>query len=275
MTIDYPHHALVLRPRRQLGGISRRPAATGTRDDRSVLAGRRPFRHRAGGKSTTRRRAIPLRHRARRRGVMPSTQLLDAAKIELDRRRRAPALAAAATSRQFHSSRSAYVGLGGAADVPGIYTPKARRSPCFRSPCGALSPTLPAQLRLYTVDFDAMKIVLARQAEAPAGTGHAAADLRRRVRAACNRIRRRPTRSSPSTWNITARPNGILHRGEILGGGAIVTRCAYADGMENVSDPIPSGKLPPGPDRTGVLRAVRVDDSLVGSRRARRRMAAR
>src|SRR5690242_6674204 len=111
------------------------------------------------------------------------------------------------------STSSAHAQSDSAVDVPGIYTPQGSPFALLNAPDASPQPTTAQQT------FDA----------------------------AFRRVQSYPVPPYAvwtSTWHITRRPMGY-YTGETKS--VEVNRYALrlADGMENVSDPIPSGKLPP------------------------------
>jgi hypothetical protein len=175
-------------------------------------------------------------------GVMPSNALLDAAKIPVDRARATTGFGGggAVTAIPFVAQQVS-VGAAVQRDVPGIYTPQG--SPFSLFPFvvwGAISHEF-LKHYAFTMDFDAMKLVLQAPEAARAPTAQQIFD------AAFRRLQSYPAPPYAvwtSTWHITRTPMGY-YTGE--SSSVEVNRYALrlADGMENVSDPIPSGKLPP------------------------------
>jgi len=176
-------------------------------------------------------------------GVVPSNALIDAAKIRVDRARATTGFGGggAVTAVPFVAQRVS-VGTALQRDVPGIYTPQG--SPFSLFPFvvwGAISHEF-LKHYAFTMDFDAMKIVLQAPEDAvKAPTAQQIFD------AAFRRLQSYPAPPYAvwtSAWHITRTPMGY-YTGE--SSSVEVNRYALrlADGMENVSDPIPSGKLPP------------------------------
>ena len=242
-TMDYPHDRLVLRPRSAAVRRLLKTSASGAHDtivpcylvgDHFVIApaavndapGLFLFDSGlAGG------------------GVMPSNALIEAAKIPVDRARATTGLGGggAVTAIPFVAQRVS-VGMALQRDVKGVYTPQG--SPFSLFPFvvwGAISHEF-LKHYAFTMDFDAMKIVLqAPQAVVSAPTAQQIFD------AAFRRLQSYPAPPYAvwtSTWHITRTPMGY-YTGESSSVEVIAMRCASPTRMENVSDPIPSGKLPP------------------------------
>lgn len=176
-------------------------------------------------------------------GVMPSAQLVAAAGIRLNEAGAGTGYggAGAVTSVPFVAQRVT-VGSATQENVGGIYTPQGNPFGLFPfTVWGAISNDF-LRPYAYTVDFDAMKVVLQR---APPAAGFTTAQ--RIVDAAFRRLQSYPVPPYAiwtATWHIAQRPMGY-YTGESSSVQAHRYAVRLSDGMENVSDPIPSGKLPP------------------------------
>jgi hypothetical protein len=178
-------------------------------------------------------------------GLMPSPQLLSAARIPIDQSLSGTGYGGggAITTLPFVARRVA-VGDAVQQDVPGLYTPQG--SPLSIFPFlvwGAISNDF-LKHYAYTVDFDAMTIVL----RAPENTS--SANLSPTQRIFDDAFRRWQTYPVPAyavwtlTWQIRQTPMGF-YTGSATSTEVHRYALRLADGMENVSDPIGSGKLPP------------------------------
>ncbi len=178
-------------------------------------------------------------------GLMASQQLVAAAKIQLNHAAAGTGFGGggAVTAIPFVAHRIA-VGDAMQQNVAGIYTPQGSPLTIFPfTVWGAVSNDF-LKHYAYTVDFDAMKIVLATPQTAQS------APLAPAQRIFDEAFRRWQTYPVPpyaiwtATWHISAIPMGFY-----TGTNSDVEVHRYAvrlaDGMENVSDPIASGKLPP------------------------------
>lgn len=185
-------------------------------------------------------------------GVMPSAQLLTAAGIALEQNHASTGYGGggAVTDVPFTAQRIA-VGSAVQQNVRGIYTPEG--SPFGIFPFivwGAISNDFLAHYA-YTVDFDAMKIVLAPSS--PPDTSRA---LQQIYDAAFRRWQSYPVPNYviwTATWNIRARPMGY-YTGEKSSVEVHRYAVRLSDGMENGSDPPADGRLPPaliGPEFLG------------------------
>jgi Aspartyl protease/Tetratricopeptide repeat len=269
-TVDYPRNRLVLRPRSSSASAAFEAGADNAHDaivpcylvgDHFVIAPAAV--NDAGG-------LFLFDSGLAGGGVMPSNALVEAAKIPVDRARATTGFGGggAVTAIPF-VAQSVSVGTALQRDVPGIYTPQG--SPFSLFPFvvwGAVSHEF-LKHYAFTLDFDAMKIVLqAPHAVATAPTAQQIFD------AAFRRLQSYPVPPYAvwtSTWHITRTPMGY-YTGE--SSSVEVNRYAVrlADGMENVSDPIPSGKLPPaliepeflGPFAWTIRSSVRVAPAQAG-----------
>lgn len=244
VTIDYPHDALVLRPRSASAEFQARASAEHATIVPCWLVGDHFVMARAQVND-----AAPglflFDSGLAGGGVMPSQQLLSAAKIELDRAHAGTGIGGGGDVQSVpFVAKRVTVGSAVQTDVPGVYTPQG--SPLGMFPFTVWGVISNDFLRsyAYTVDFDAMTIVLARSAAAPAT---APATPQQIFDAAFARLQSYPVPPYAvftDTWNITARPMGY-YTGETSSVEVHRYAVRLSDGMENVSDPIPSGKLPP------------------------------
>ncbi|MGA8475535.1 MAG: aspartyl protease family protein [Candidatus Cybelea sp.] len=178
-------------------------------------------------------------------GIMPSADLLKAAAIPLDQAHASAGVGGggAVMGVPFVAGRVA-VGSAVQNAVPGIYTPQGSPFTIFPFTLwGALSNEF---LRHYafTVDFDAMTIVLAPPSPA---AGAPRLSPQQIFDASFRRLQSYPVPPYAvwtATWNIHARPMGY-YTGEKSS--IEVSRYAVrlSDGLENVSNPSADGKLPP------------------------------
>ena len=160
VTIDYPHHALVLRPRSASAEFQRRAGATGATiepffwvGDHFVIAAARVNAAPPG--------LFLFDSGLAGGGLMPSTLLLEAAKIALDRSKATTGVGGGgAIAAVPFVAESVAVGSAVQHNVAGIYTPEG--SPFALFPFAVWGAISDIFLRnyAYTVDFDAMKIVL-------------------------------------------------------------------------------------------------------------------
>lgn len=242
-TMDYPRNRLVLRPRSAAASAAFEAGASDAHDaivpcylvgDHFIIAPAAV--NDAGG-------LFLFDSGLAGGGVMPSDALVGAANLSVDRARATTGFGGggAVTAIPFVAQRVS-VGTAQQRDVPGIYTPQG--SPFSLFPFvvwGAISHEF-LKHYAFTMDFDAMKIALeAPEASAKPPTAQQIFD------AAFRRLQSYPVPPYAvwtSTWHITRTPMGY-YTGE--SSSVEVNRYAVrlADGMENVSDPIPSGKLPP------------------------------
>jgi len=245
VTIDYPHNRLVLRPRSASvsAGFEAQAVAAGAAIEPCYLVGdhfviaqaqvnEAPaglFLFDSGGAGV---------------GVMPSPQLVTAAGIPLNA---APQSGTGAggtvTAVPFVAQRVA-VGSAVQHNVGGLYTPQGSPFEIFPfTVWGAISNDFLKNYS-YTVDFDAMKIVL------EPGSAVASTQLspsQRIFDAAFRRLQSYPVPAYAvwtATWHIAAHPMGF-YTGESHSVETYRYAVRLSDGMENVSDPMPSGKLPP------------------------------
>ena len=154
-------------------------------------------------------------------------------------------MAAEERSRRFPSSRTgSHVGEAVQQNVAGIYTPQGSPLTIFPfTVWGAVSNDF-LKHYAYTVDFDAMKIVLASP---PTPQSASLSPVQRIFDEAFRRWQTYPVPPYAiwtTTWHISAIPMGF-YTGTSSGVEFHRYAVRLADGMENVSDPIPSGKLPP------------------------------
>jgi predicted aspartyl protease len=175
-------------------------------------------------------------------GLMPSAELLKAAAITLNETATATGYGGggALTAVPFVARRVA-VGDAVQENVAGIYTPQG--SPLGLFPFEVWGAISDAFLRhyAYTVDFDAMTIVLQAPAASPLSPAQQIFDAAfRRLQS----YRVPPYAIWTATWHITETPMGY-YTGEATSVEVHRYAVRLSDGMENVSDPIPSGKLPP------------------------------
>jgi hypothetical protein len=179
-------------------------------------------------------------------GLMPSAALVKDASIRIDPKTASTGIGGggSVTAIPFVARRVA-VGNAVQADVPGIFTPQGDPFGIFPfAVWGAISNDF-LKHYAYTVDFDAMKIVLA-----PPATSAPAPALppgQRIFDAAFRRLQSYPIPDyavSTDTWHIRQTPMGYY-----TGSASSIETHRYAfrlsDGMENVSDPSLNGKLPP------------------------------
>jgi hypothetical protein len=178
-------------------------------------------------------------------GLLPSAQLVQAAGIALSAASAGSGVGGGGTltAVPFIAQRIA-VGKAVQRNVAGIYTPQGTPFGIFPfTVWGAISNDF-LRNYAYTVDFDAMKIVLAApQAAAAAGS----TSPQQIFDAAFRRLQSYavpPYAIWTATWHIRATPMGY-YTGEKTGVETHRYAVRLSDGMENVSDPIPSGKLPP------------------------------
>lgn len=172
-------------------------------------------------------------------GLMPTSKLLSAARITLDSAHQGVGIGGGGAVVDV-PLRAARVAVGSAVqhDVPGLYTPEG--SPLDAFPFTASGIISNDFLRNYafTVDFDAMRIVLA--APAAVGVAQIFDETFRRLQS----YPVPPYAIWTATWHIRAHPMGYYS-----GESSSVETHRYAvrlsDGMENVSDPGTNGKLPP------------------------------
>ncbi len=245
VTIDYPNNELILRPRsRQVSAAFEAAAA-------QAQAAIEPF-YLVGDHFVVARAQVNeapaglflFDSGLAGGGLMPSAQLLRAAGIRLNEAGAGTGVGGggAVTAVPFVAQRLA-VGTAVQQNVAGIYTPQG--SPLALFPFTVWGAVSSEFLRhyAYTVDFDAMKIVL--QAQEPVGTQLPPAQGI--FDAAFRRLQSYPVPPYAiwtATWHITERPMGY-YTGESSSVEVHRYAVRLSDGMENVSDPIPSGKLPP------------------------------
>jgi len=176
-------------------------------------------------------------------GLMPSAGLIKAAGITINEAQASTGVGGggALTAVPFVAGRIS-VGSAVQQNVPGIYTPQG-------SPFGIFSFTVWGAIShdflrhyAYTVDFDAMKIVLA-----PPQTSASLAPWQQIFDAAFRRLQSYPVPPYAiwtTTWHVTATPMGY-YTGESKSVEVHRYALRLADGMENQSDPLPDGNLPP------------------------------
>ncbi|HEX4015086.1 MAG TPA: aspartyl protease family protein [Candidatus Cybelea sp.] len=238
VTIDYPNNRLVLRPRSARVSAAFEAASAKDASEPFYLAGDHfVFAHAqvndappglflfdsglAGG------------------GLMPSTKLLAAAQLTLDTAHQSVGAGGggAVVAIPLRADRIA-VGTAVRHDVPGLYTPEG--SPLDLFPFTASGIISNDFLRNYafTVDFDAMRVVLA----GPATTS--IAQIFERTFARLQSYPVPPYAIWTATWHTRAHPMGY-YSGE--SSSVDVNRYAVrlSDGMENVSAASTNGKLPP------------------------------
>ena len=177
-------------------------------------------------------------------GLMPSQQLIDAAKISLDQAHAGQGIGGggAVTAVPFVARRIA-VGSAQQVNVNGLYTPQGSAFDLFPFTVWGIISNYFLRNYAYTVDFDAMKIVLAP----PQNAAIARPPAQTIFDAAFRRLQAYPVPPYAvftDTWKIRERPMGY-YTGESSSVGVHRYAVRLADGMENVSNPIPSGKLPP------------------------------
>jgi predicted aspartyl protease len=173
-------------------------------------------------------------------GLMPTAQLVAAAKIQLQSTQATTGMGGggAVTAVPFTAQR-VQVGSAVQRNVGGLFTPQG--SPLTMFPFtvwGAISNDF-LRHYAYTVDFDAMRVVLAPPA--PVASAQAIFD------ASFLRLQSYPVPPyavMTDTWHITQRPMGY-YTGESSSVEVHRYAVRLSDGMENVSDPSPDGKLPP------------------------------
>lgn len=250
VTIDYPHHALVLRPRAASAAFEQRAAATGATTVPCYLVGDHfviapaQVNDAPGG-------LFLFDSGLAGGGVMPSTELLDAAKITLDRTQASTGIGGggAITAVPFVVRRVA-VGSAVQYNVAGIYTPQGSPFGLFPfTVWGAISDKF-LRNYAYTVDFDAMKLVLQAQATAapaPATSQQPPQSAQRIVDEAFRRLQSYPVPPYAvftDTWHTTSRPMGY-YTGENTSVDVNRYAVRLEDGMENTTGGGPHKKLPP------------------------------
>jgi hypothetical protein len=244
VTIDYPHGQLILQPRSASAAFEASAVAANAAVVPFYLAGDHFVMSRAQVND-----AAPglflLDSGLAGGGLMASQQLVSAAKIQLNAAAAGTGLGGggAVTAIPFVAHRVA-VGEAVQQNVAGIYTPQGSPLTIFPfTVWGAVSNDF-LKHYAYTVDFDAMKIVLASPPTPQSGS------LSPVQRIFDEAFRRWQTYPVPpyavwtTTWHISAIPMGF-YTGTSSGVEFHRYAVRLADGMENVSDPIPSGKLPP------------------------------
>lgn len=177
-------------------------------------------------------------------GLMPSAELVKAAGIVLNEAGAGVGIGGggAVSAVPFVAQRIA-VGAAVQQNVAGIYTPQGSPFGIFPfTVWGAISNDF-LRSYAYTVDFDAMKIVL----QLPQTTAVTATTPQAIFDAAFRRLQSYPVPPYAvwtTTWHINAQPIGF-YTGTSLSVETHRYAVRLADGMENESDPMPSGKLPP------------------------------
>jgi hypothetical protein len=245
VTMDYPHEELVLRPRspQVSAAFQARAAASHAAIVPCYLVGD----HFVMAQAQVNDAAPGLflfDSGLAGGGVMPSSQLVTAAQIPLNTSQTSTGYGGggAVTAVPFVARRVA-VGAAVQPNVAGIYTPQG--SPFGLFPFmvwGAISSDF-IKHYAYTVDFDAMKVVL----EPPQAAASPLSPSQRIFDTAFRRLQSYPVPPYAiwtDTWRTHETPMGYY-----TGTSSSIETHRYAvrlsDGMENVSDPIPSGKLPP------------------------------
>ena len=246
VTIDYPHNQLILRPRTSAASAAFEAQAAAVRavtvpcylvGDHFVIAQAQVNDAPPG--------LFLFDSGLAGGGLLPSPELVKAAGIKLNEAQASTGVGGggAVTAIPFVAQRVA-VGSAVQQNVAGIYTPQG-------SPFGIFSFTVWGAIShdflrnyAYTVDFDAMKIVLApaqAAAAAPLEPGQQIFD------AAFRRLQSYPVPPYAvwtATWHIRETPMGY-YTGETNSVEVHRYAVRLSDGMENVSDPQPNGKLPP------------------------------
>ncbi len=245
VTIDYPNAALILRPRSAQASAAFQAAAAAAKN--TVVPFYLVGDHFVFAKAQVNDAPPGLflfDSGLAGGGLMPSAKLLSAARIRLDSAHQGVGIGGGGAVVNV-PLRAARIAVGSAVqhDVPGLYTPEG--SPLDAFPFTASGIISNDFLRNYafTVDFDAMRIVLATPALAtPAAVGVAQIfdETFRRLQS----YPVPPYAIWTATWHIRAHPMGYYS-----GESSSVETHRYAvrlsDGMENVSDPGTNGKLPP------------------------------
>jgi hypothetical protein len=177
-------------------------------------------------------------------GLMPSSELVKAAGLALNEAAADVGVGGggAVSVVPFVAQRVA-VGAAVQQNIAGSYTPQGSPFGIFPfTVWGAISNDF-LRNYAYTVDFDAMKVALQ-----PAQVSDSAATTTPQAifDAAFRRLQSYPVPPYAvwtTTWHIVGRPIGF-YTGETSSVEVHRYAVRLADGMENVSDPIPSGKLP-------------------------------
>jgi len=242
VTMDYPHRQLILRPRSR--GISAAFEARQASAQATIVGCYLVGDHFVFASAQVNDAAPGLflfDSGLAGGGLMPSAALVKDASIPIDPKTATTGVGGggAVTAIPFVARR---VAVGGAVqtDVPGIFTPQGDPFGLFPfAVWGAISNDF-LKHYAYTVDFDAMKIVLAPQAPG-------LSPAQRIFDAAFRRMQSYPIPNyavSTDTWHIRQTPMGYY-----TGSATSIETHRYAfrlsDGMENVSDPNLNGKLPP------------------------------
>ncbi len=256
VTIDYPQRRLVLRARSPESSAAFQAAAAGATIVPCYLAGDHFVLARAQVNNAPAGLFL-FDSGLAGGGIMSSAQLVKAAAIRLERDKSGTGYGGggAVTAVPFVAQRIA-VGSAVQHDVRGIFTPQGSPLGIFPfTVWGAISNDFLAHYA-YTVDFDAMKIVLAPSPPAPsppAPSPHPTSSpaqpptVHQIFDAAFRRLQSYPAPPYAvwtATWNIRQRPMGY-YTGERTGLEVMRYAVRLSDGMENASEPIPSGKLPP------------------------------
>jgi hypothetical protein len=251
VTIDYPHNQLILRPRSPQISAAFQAAAEAAQaaivpcylvGDHFVIA-RAEVNDAPEG-------LFLFDSGLAGGGLMPSAQLIKIAGISLDQTHAATGMGGggAVTGVPFVAERIA-VGSAVQPNVPGLFTPQG-------SPFGLFPFTLWGAVSndflkhyAYTVDFDAMKIVLEPSPPQPSTAQISLPPMtpQQIFNAAFRRMqsyRVPPYAIWTATWHIRATPMGY-YTGEQSSVEVHRYAVRLADGLENVSNPIPSGRVPP------------------------------
>ena len=172
-------------------------------------------------------------------GLMPASRLLTPARLTLDSAHQGVGTGGggAVVNVPLRADRVA-VGSAVQRNVPGLYTPEGSPLDAFPfSTWGIISNDF-LRNYAYTVDFDAMRIVLA--APAVVGVTQIFDETFRRLQS----YPVPPYAIWTATWHIRAQPMGY-YSGESTSVETHRYAVRLSDGMENISDPGTSGKLPP------------------------------
>jgi hypothetical protein len=245
VTIDYPHKSLILRPRSaQSSAAFQAQAATAQATvvpcylvgDHFVMAQAQVNDAPAG--------LFLFDSGLAGGGLMPSTQLLTAAGISLDQAQAGTGYGGggAVKAVPFVARRIA-VGTAVQRDVAGIYTPQGSVFSIFPFTVWGMISNDFLRSYAYTVDFDAMKIVL-QPLQASAVLQPPAQRIFDQAFRKLQSYPVPPYAVWTATWHVRQQAMGFY-----TGASSSVEVHRYAvrlaDGIENVSDPIPGGKLPP------------------------------
>jgi hypothetical protein len=178
-------------------------------------------------------------------GLMASQALLAPAGISLDQSKSGTGVGGGgAVSMVPFVARRVAVGSAEQRNVAGVYTPQGSPLAIFPFTVWGVISNDFLKRYAYTVDFDAMKIALASptpEADAPLSP------LQQIFDAAFRRMQSYPVPAYAiwtATWHISQSAMGF-YTGEQKSVETHRYAVRLSDGLENVSDPVPSGKLPP------------------------------